>query len=115
MFSLIKKTNLFIINDILQKITKQKSISFENLNINKVFKGAKANFLHMGKFTYTKAKFANYTIFNAIKYTKLNIIFSQNNQYIVLCLKTDKNNIKNTKVEIIITVTNNFTYPVLTF
>ena len=113
MFPRTEKTRLPITKDILQKITRQKPTSLQELNINTTFKVAWACFLRMGEFTYTKAELANRKIFSATKLTRSDITFSQNDQYVVLRLKRSKTDVKHTGVEIIIAATNDLTCPVL--
>ncbi len=66
----------------------------------------------MGEFTYTKADLKNHKVFNIIKFTISDIIFLQNDQYVVLRLKRSMTDIQYTKVEIIIAATNNASCPI---
>ena len=56
----------------------------------------------MGEFTYTKVELANRKIFIATKFTRSDITFSQDDQYVILRLKRSKTNTKHTGIEIII-------------
>lgn len=66
----------------------------------------------MGEFTYTKANLKNHKMFSAIKLTRSDITFLQDDHYIVLRLKKSKTDIKYTGVEIIIAATNHVSCPI---
>ncbi len=113
MFFQAKKTCLSITKDILLNITRTKPTFFQDLNINIAFKVVWAGFLHMSKFSYTKADLKNHKGFSVTKLIRLDIIFLQDDQYVVLRLKKSKTDIKDKRVEIIIAAINDASYPVL--
>ena len=84
MFLQTKKTCLPITKDILDKITNHKPQSLQDLNIDTAFKVAWAGFSRMREFIYTKTKLRNRKLFSETKLTKIDIIFSENNQYVML-------------------------------
>lgn len=69
----------------------------------------------MSKFSYTKINQKNCIIFNTIKFTKLDIIFLQDDKHMVLYLKQDKPDIKYIKVKMIIITKNNINCSIFAF
>lgn len=69
-----KATGLLITKDILEKITENNPINVDKLNIDTVFKVAWADFLRLGKITYTSNKLKK-ALFLATWVTRSNISF----------------------------------------
>ncbi len=106
-----KVTRLPITKNILEKITENKPVNIDELNIDMAFKMTWAGFLRLGEITYigTELKKAS---FSATRVTKSDISFSKGNQYLVLCLKQSKTDTKHTSVQIILVATREKTCPV---
>lgn len=70
----------------MKKITKNKPVNIDELNIDMVFKVAWAGFLYLGKITYISTKLKK-TLFSMTRVTRSDILFSKGNQYAVLSFK----------------------------
>lgn len=99
-----KATCLPIKKDILEKITENEPINFDKLNIDKAFKLAQIGYLCLREIIYTSIKLKK-TSFLETKVTRCDVLFLERNQYIVLCLKQSKTDIKYTGAQIILMAT----------
>ena len=106
-----KATYLLITKNILKKITVNKSININKLNIDKAFKVVWAGFLRLGKITYTGTELKKASFLDS-KVTRSNVSFSKENQYAVLCLKQSKTNTKHTSAKIVFAVTSDKSCPI---
>lgn len=110
-FLLTKSFRLLITKDILQILINPPPTFINNLNLDTVFKVAWANFMKLGKFTYTANKKAD-LLFKDLHLTRSDIIFSKHDQYAILRLKHNKTNTNHTKIRIMLAVTRDSTCPV---
>ena len=106
-----KVTRLPITKDILKKITENKPVNVDGLNIDMVFKVAWAGFLRLGKITYTGTEFKKAS-FLATRVTRSDISFSKGNQYTMLCFKQSKTKTKHTSILIVLAAIREKTCPV---
>lgn len=97
--------------DILEKITKNKSVNIDKLNINMTFKVAQTGFLCPEEITYIRTELKK-TSFLATKITISDVSFSESKQYVVLCFKQSQINIGHAGVQIVIVATEEKTYRV---
>lgn len=81
-----KTIRLPITKNVLEKITKNKPVELNKLNINTAFKIAWVGFLCLEEIIYTDTKLKK-TSFLDIKVTRFNVLSFKKNQYTVLYLK----------------------------
>jgi hypothetical protein len=74
----------------------------DNINSNTVFCFAFTAFLCIGEFTYTIKEATDPTTFIATKFTRSNIHFIENYNYLILRLKQSKTDIKHKDINIIV-------------
>jgi hypothetical protein len=75
-----------------------------------MFRFAFTAFLYIGEFTYTTKEATNPTTFIAIKFTRSNIRFTEDYNYLILRLKWGKTDTKHKGVSIIIVAIGNRAY-----
>ena len=110
-FLFTKSLYLPITKNILHILRTPLPNSVNNFNLDIVFKVAWAGFIKLKKLTYITVKKAD-PFFKNIHLTKLDIIFSEQDQYAMLRLKCRKTNTNHTGVLIMLAATKNFTCPV---
>lgn len=106
-----KAKRLPITKDILEKITENKPVDLNELNVDTAFKVRWAGFLRLGEITYTGTELKKAS-FSDTKVTRSDISFSKGNQYAVLRLKQSKTDTKHTGAQIVLAATGEKTCPV---
>ncbi len=106
-----KQNRLPITKDILEKITEDEPVSATVLNVDTSFKVAWAGFMRMRELTYTAAE-AKKATFAETSLTRLDISFAERDQYAILRLKRSKTDTEHTRVQIILSATDERTCPV---
>ena len=106
-----KRNRLPITKDILEKITEDEPVSATVLNVDTAFKLAWAGFMRMRELTYTAAE-AKKATFAETSLTRLDISFAERDQYAILRLKRSKTDTEHTRVQIILSATDERTCPV---
>lgn len=90
-----KRNRLAITKDILEKITKNKPLTIEDLNVDKAFKVAWVGFVRMRELTYSASELKKET-FKDTKLTRSDISFAEGDQYAILRLKRSKTDVEHT-------------------
>ena len=88
----------------MEKITSNKLLDINELNIDIAFIVVGAGFLSLGEIIYSDIE-CKKPFFSKIKVTKSNIFFAEGNQYGVLNPKQFENNTKHTGIQIILATT----------
>lgn len=91
-----KRNRLLITKEILKKTTNEEQ-TIINLNIDTAFEVAWAEFMRMGELTYMAAEVKK-AIFSKTGLTRLDILFGEDDQYVVLRLKQSKTDTEHTRV-----------------
>jgi hypothetical protein len=112
MFSTIKANRLPITKNILQLITQYPIFIIDDVNFDTTFKIAWAGFLRLDEITYTTSDLKKKAAFIAIKTTRSDISFAENDQYAILRLKRSKTDVNHSGVQIMLAAINEATCPV---
>jgi integrase len=112
MFPTIKANRLPITKNILQLITQYPISTIDDVNFDTTFKIAWAGFLRLDEITYTTSDLKKKAAFIAIKTTRSDISFAENDQYAILRLKRSKTDVNHSGVQIMLAATNETTCPV---
>jgi hypothetical protein len=113
LFPTAKVNRLLIIKKMLQLIIKDNSMNVDNVNLNAVFIIAWAGFLRLGEIIYTCKNLAK-TSFIAVKTTRSDVSFVENDQYVVLRLKRSKIDVDHSEVQIMLATIEDITCLVTT-